>query len=170
MKGKRRYFFIGLAILLSISTFAQKAKYQSNIIFRLSQYVTWPEKNQEHKFIIGVVGNTTDFKSFQQLAISKVRFHNNPIEVRYLECTDTIEECHLLYVSEECKIEMTEIVRKTENEPILIVSGHTGYGKMGSIINFIDCDGKLKFEFNQDQAAKRGLDVSAKLKNLAIVI
>lgn len=171
MKGLGRFILFGaLVLLFNLSCFAQKAKYQSDIIFRLSQYITWPTNTVSYKFVIGVVGSEKDFESFQKLALEKGGFHNNPIEVRYYECTDFIEDCQLLYISEECKIEMERIVRKTKNDPILIVSGKEGYGELGSIINFVDNDGKLKFEFNQGQANKRGLQVSEKLMNLAIII
>ena len=53
---------------------------------------------------------------------------------------------------------------------MLIVSGKKGYGKSGSVINFVEMEGKLKFELNQSQATKRGLQVSEKLVNLAILI
>lgn len=171
MKGMRRdYFLFVVLFLLANSTFAQNAKYQSDIIFRLSQYVIWPENNIEYKFVIGVVGSTNDFQSFQKLALEKKGFHNNPIEVRYYECTDAISDCHLLYISEECKIDMEQIVKKTKKDPILIVSGKEGYGKLGAVINFVESDGKLKFELNQNQAHERGLEVSDKLKDIAIII
>ena len=65
---------------------------------------------------------------------------------------------------------MERIVKKTKNDPILIVSGKEGYGELGAVINCVDNNGKLKFELNQNQAHKRGLQVSDKLIDLAIVI
>ncbi|MCG8310300.1 MAG: YfiR family protein [Cytophagales bacterium] len=166
----RRFFLFCLLIFLSYSSVAQKAKHHIEIIFRLSRYVTWPAEKERNKFVIGVVGDASDFKCFQLLAAEKEAIHNFPIEVRYYECAETMDDCNLLYVSEACKIEMSEIIMKTKDEPILIVSGKAGYGKLGSIINFVDYDGKLTIELNQNQADKRGLRVSDKLKNLATVI
>ena len=156
--------------LFDLSSFAQKAKYRSDIVFRLSQYVTWPEKNETYKFVIGVVGSVKDFETFQKLALEKRGFQNNPIEVRYLEGTNKIDKCHLLYVSEDCKIQIQKIIKTKKNKPILIISGEKGYGKSGSVINFVELDGKLKFELNQEQANRRGLQVSDMLKTLAILI
>lgn len=170
MNGMWRYFFSCFAVLVFVSASAQKAKYEGDIIFKLSQYITWPESSNNYKFVIGVVGNTLDYRCFQQLAIRKNRINSHPIEVRYYECTDTIDECQLLYISQECKIEIEKIVKKTKNEPILIVSDKAGYGKLGSTINFVDCEGKLKFELNKKQVDRRGLQVSDKLKKLAIII
>lgn len=171
MLGMRRIcFLIAFLFLANLSSFAQNAKYQSDIIYRLSQYVTWPESGDSYKFVIGVVGTKGDYESFQKMAIDKGDFLSYPIEVRYYECTDAIDDCHLLYVSTECEIKIQQIVKKTKNDPILIVSGRAGYGKMGAVINFVDTEGKLKFELNQNQADKRKLQVSEKLRDLAIVI
>ncbi|MCK5103383.1 MAG: YfiR family protein, partial [Cyclobacteriaceae bacterium] len=114
MKGLRRlYLLIAFFLFFDLSSFAQKAKYQSDIIFRLSQYVTWPEKNEGYKFVIGVVGSIKDFESFQKLALKKRGFNSNPIEVKYFECTDSIDACHLLYVSEGCdKTQIEKIIEK----------------------------------------------------------
>ena len=65
---------------------------------------------------------------------------------------------------------MDKILKKTKNDPILIVTSRSGFGVSGSIINFIESDSKLKFELNQEQAQKRGLVVADQLKNLAVVI
>ena len=170
MNGMRRYFLLCFVVFIYVSATAQKAKYQGDIVIKLSKYITWPESIEDYKFVIGVVGSVDDYKCFQQLAFSNGGLNNRLIEVRYYECTDTIDECQLLYVSQECKIEIEKIVKKTKNDPILIVSDKAGYGKQGSIINFVDSEGKLKFELNQKQANKRGLQVSDKLKNLAIII
>ncbi|MCK5705343.1 MAG: YfiR family protein [Cyclobacteriaceae bacterium] len=159
-----------LFLLFDLSIVAQKAKYQCDIIFKLSQYVTWPENYEDYKFVIGVVGSVKDFESFQELALKKGRSQNYPIEVRYFDCLEAIDECHLLYVSEEFKIQIEKIVKRTKKEPVLIVSAKNGYGASGSIINFVESDGKLKIEFNKAQAERRGLQVSDKLKNIAIVI
>ena len=167
---KRSYILFVFFLLVGLSTFAQKAKYQCDIIYKLSQYVTWPEKHEDYKFVIGVVGSVKDFESFQKLALKKGKVHNYPIEVRYFDCLEAIDECDLLYVSEEFKIRIKKIVKWTKNERVLIVSGKNSYGASGSVINFVEVDGKLKFELNKGQAEKRGLQVSDKLKNIAIVI
>ena len=65
---------------------------------------------------------------------------------------------------------MTHILDQTKDLPTLIISDQEGFGQMGSVINFVDKNGKLKFELNQDQVDRRGLQVSDKLKNIAIII
>ena len=171
MKGTKRLILLVLVgLIVSMNTKAQKARYQGEIIYRLSKYISWPKNNKDYKFVIGVIGNREDFTSFQQLALEKGGFQDVPVEVRYFECTDTIDECQLIYVSEQCDISIERIIKKTKHDPILIVSGKKGYGQEGAVINFVDVNGKLNLEYNEQEATKRGLLVSEKIKSIVKVI
>ncbi|NJN26397.1 MAG: YfiR family protein [Cyclobacteriaceae bacterium] len=171
MRSFRSIFIISALLFYgSLSVLAQKAKHQGEIIYKLSQHITWPEKADQHKFVIGVMGSANDFYSFQQLAMEKSKISGMLIEVRYYECATAVSECQMLYISQECKIKITDIVKQTKKKPILIVSARLGYGALGAIINFVEYEGKLKFELNEAQAAKRGLTISDQLRDLAVVI
>jgi len=168
----RKVCFLVMAVLLvSGYSIAQNAKYHSDIVYRVSEHISWSRYNNDYKFVIGVVGNAADFDSFRSYAVTHHSiWHDNPVEVRYFECTDDLRDCDLIYVSEDCSIEISKIVEETRDESILIVSGKSGYAKAGSIINFVDLGDKLKFELNLNEAQHRGLLISDSLKNLAILI
>ncbi len=162
--------FLLTALFITNQSISQKAKYQSDIIFYLSHHVQWPERDRGYKFVIGVIGTEKDYQSFQKFALEKGEIQGRPIEVRYFECTAEISDCHIVYISEECKIDINDIVKKTKKEPVLLISGKDGYGRMGSVINFVDREDKLRIELNEKQAMKRGLKISNGLKALAILI
>ncbi len=166
----RRLCFLTLVVFLGHMSIAQNAKYHSEIVFRLAKHIEWPEKSSDYKFIIGIVGNSQDYYEFQSAVLEYNRMTNRPVEVRYFNCTDDINSCDLIYISRDCSIDINKIIKKTKNEPIVIISGKEGYGKAGSLINFVDYKGKLKFELNQKQAERRGFVVSDDLKKLAILI
>jgi len=158
------------ALFFSQFAQAQKAKYHADIIYRFSKHIKWSEYNSDYKFVIGVVGNDQDFQYFLKLATTRDQLKQTPVEVRYYACTDKIDKCDLIYISEDCNIAISKIVKKTRNEPILIVSGKDGYGRSGSVINFVEQNGKIEFELNQKQACQRGLKVSDQLKRIAVLI
>ncbi len=167
---RRYYFLVGLVLFFAQASQAQKAKYHSDLVSRLTSHITWAKFNQPYKFVIGVMGNKEDFRFFRENANIHERFGQQTVEVRYYECADKIEECDLLYISQDCRIGLDKIVKKTRKEPILIVSGREGDGSLGAVINFIDKQGKIKFEFNESQATQRGFVVSDALKDIAIII
>jgi hypothetical protein len=170
MTGMRRFFLLGIVFFTFQFSFAQKAKYHGQVIYRLTNHIRWASFNSDYKFVIGVVGNRNDFQYFQSVASKKDLILNRPVEVRYFKCMDDIQGCDLIYISEDCQLEFKRILERIHNQPVLIVSGAQGYGKAGSIINFVDKEGKITFELNQKQAELRGLFLSDALKNLAILI
>jgi hypothetical protein len=62
------------------------------------------------------------------------------------------------------------IAAHTNGKPVLIITDKPGMGGKGAVINFVEQEGKIKFELNQSQAEKRGLKVSGSLTQLAILI
>jgi len=167
----RRFLYLCICLFFIVPySFAQKAKYHEQIIVKLIQHVGWSDFNSDYKFIIGIVGNSDDFQYFQSIDFTGKRISKRPVEVRYFECTDNINECDLIYISEDCSLNIKSIVDETIDDSILIISGKEGYGAAGSIINFVDKQGKIGIELNQNQAKERGLILSGTLKSLAILI
>lgn len=156
--------------LAAYSLYAQSARLQGDIILRIAQHISWPVMDSEYKFIIGVIGSEADFQALQRLAAEKKTIHNYPIEVRYFKCTDKISECNLVYVSGECRYSIDKIVKVTKTSPVLVISNQPGYATRGSIINFVESEGKVSIELNEEQALKRGLEVSAALREIAVAI
>ena len=171
MTGFLRFFtLLFITVIISNPSISQKARYQSEIIYYLSHHVTWPDKTEGYKFVIGVIGTRSDFLSFQEFALEKKEIQGRPIEVRYYSCTNEINDCDMIYISEDCRIDIDKIIKKTKREPVLLISGKDGYGQMGSVVNFIEQNDKLRIELNEKQAIKRGLTISDKLRSIAILI
>jgi len=149
---------------------AQSAGQQGEIIFRISNHIAWPSGDLGYKFVIGVIGDESDFLAMQQLASQKKNIQNYPVEVRFFNCTDKIAECNVIYVSEECSFGLDKILKETKSSPVLVITSQPGYAALGSIINFVESDGKVSIELNEKQAVKRRLEVSAALKEIAVTI
>jgi len=84
----RFYFLFPSILIVHQNALGQKAEYHSDIIYRLASYVEWPTENTEYKFVIGVIGNVMDFRSFQRLALDKHNINHVPIEIRYFDRAD----------------------------------------------------------------------------------
>jgi hypothetical protein len=149
---------------------AQSAGEQGEIIFTISNHIAWPTGDLGYKFVIGVLGSESDFLAMQQLATQKKAIQNYPVEVRFFNCTDNIAECNVIYVSEECRFGIDKILKETKSAPVLVITSQPGYAALGSIINFVESEGKVSIELNEKQAIKRGLEVSAALREIAVVI
>jgi len=167
----RRILPLLCIISIFASSYGQKEKYQSLFIYNFTKYIKWPESYNSEKFIIAVLGNSEVLESLNSMASAKKKTSSGQvIEIRKYNTLLDIGDCNILFVSENTSGDIRQIESNTSSKPILIITDTPGLATQGSIINFIETDGKIKFELNQSKASKRGLKVSASLTSLAILI
>jgi hypothetical protein len=168
---KRTILILFLISIFSLSTFAQKEKYESLFIYNFTKYIKWPDNYNQGKFVIGVLGNSSIYQSLDEMAESKKKTSSGAnLEVIKYNSISDIGECNILFVSENMINKLQEIDGVTSGKPILIVTDSPGMANKGSVINFIEKDGKIKFELNEASANIRNLVVSGSLTSLAILI
>jgi len=156
--------------IVSVS-YAQKEKYQSLFIYNFTKYIKWPDSYNADKFVIGVIGNSDVLESLNAMVDSKKKTGTGQsLEVKKYGSVSEIGDCNILFVSENVVDNLGQIESKTNAKPILIVSDSPGMATKGSVINFVEQEGKIKFELNESAALKRHLVVSSSLTSLAIII
>lgn len=168
----KKFLLIILHIFLfSDISFAQKEKYESLFIYNFTKYIKWPDGYNPGNFVIGVIGNSSIFESLDEMATTKKKTSSgaNLVVVKY-QSVDAIENCNILFVSSNVLDKLAEIENHTSDKPILIVTDTPGMATKGAVINFIEQDGKIKFELNEAKARERKLVISGSLTTLAILI
>jgi hypothetical protein len=75
-----------------------------------------------------------------------------------------------LFISQNSSIPLDDILAKTTGKGILIISEQDGYAELGTAINFVIVNRKLKFEANVKAINAAGLTASSQLLKLAIII
>ena len=101
---------------------------------------------------------------------SNKKVNGHAIVIKEFKNSSQAQGCHILYVSEGASNQISTVLANTAQNPVLIVSDKPGLAKKGAVINFIEQDGKIKFELNQKMAEARGLKVSGSLTSLAILV
>ncbi len=162
---------IGMVLMIVTfqSAWAQKEKYHSIFIYNFCKYVKWPENQSSGKFVIGVFGNPKIQKDLTTMASTK-KINGMQIEVRKISSTAEIGDCNILYVANSESDKMDQITSVTINQSVLIVTDKPGLAQKGAMINFVEIDGKIKFELNQQNAESHGLKVAGSLASLAILV
>lgn len=168
----KRFILFSLLFFVIITTgSAQKEKYQSLFIYNFTKYIKWPDSYNTNKFVIGVIGDSPIITSIKKLVSTKQKTSDGRvIEVKSYGSISEIDDCNILFVSEDVIEELSAIVTQVESKPILIVTDMPGMATQGSVINFVENDGKMRFELNASNASSRGLMVSGSLTSLAIMI
>jgi hypothetical protein len=167
---KLMFTAIGILLLFSFTNVsAQKEKFQSLFIYNFSKYVKWPDGQSSDEFVIGVLGSSGMTKALRAMSADR-KVNGTKIVIREFNSPSEVKDCHILYVSESASSKLNDVISNTGNNPILIVTDNPGMAKKGAVINFVERDGKIKFELNQKFAEARGLKVSGSLVSLAILV
>ncbi len=168
---KASVLLMGLFIIIgSFQTAgAQKEKYHSMFIYNISKYVKWPEARNSGKFLIGVLGTSTIQKELKSMAVTR-KVNGMSIEIKQFNVVSEISDCHILYVSASESELLDQVLLKIGSKPVLIITDKPGLAKKGAAINFVEVEGKVKFELNQKNAESKGLKVASSLTSLAIVV
>jgi hypothetical protein len=144
-----------------------RAMLQANYLYNIAKLVEWrqPEMRQGN-FIIGVLGGANLYQELIK-QYSTRSIGRQPIEVRKLPRSATVDQCHILFVSREELALLPEIYKRMADRPTMVVTEYDGALDDGAAVNFVHVDNLLKYELSLTNAQKHGLVVGSTLKNLA---
>jgi hypothetical protein len=166
---KKGAFFLCVLLTVAIQSYSQNYKLRTVIIYSFTRYVLWPEETGGGNFEIKVLGDSPFIDELRSMAETK-KVGNRSIAVQKVTSAEDAAHCHILVVPAGASEKLEEVLAQLQGRPVLVVTEEPGMGQQGSDINFIDRDGKLAFELNQNTISKRKLKVSTELTRLAILI
>jgi hypothetical protein len=147
-------------------------KIYSTYIYHFTKYFLWPPNTSREKFIIGVLENKTSEITMELKEMARTRQVNGQeLVIKEYRSVQAIEkDCHILYVPFEGSNMLSDVLVKTQDQAVLVISNKEGLGKVGSPVNFVTVNGKPSFELNEDALKKRSLKFAQQLKAIAIMI
>jgi hypothetical protein len=92
---------------------------------------------------------------------------NRPINIKYVERSGDIQACHLLFVAEITRSEMTRVVKEIAARPVLIVTDDELLGQEGAMVLLRPEGNRLVFEIDLATAESVNLKISARLLRLS---
>jgi len=164
-----------LAGILLLSTLKVQAQHETDytihatIIHRFTKYIDWPANKKSGDFIIGVVGDSPLYDELKSFTANKT-VGNQKIVVTKISRSESYNNCHILFISEEESGSLKKIAALTAGAPVLIITEYNGLARQGSCINFITINQHLKLEINKGNVAQRNLHIASELLDLAIII
>lgn len=158
-------FIVILFVFLFVTkdSIAQEQNYRFHKVFFYSftKYIEWPEEKKKGDFIIAVLGDSEITPLLKEMAeIKKVGDRN--IKVVQLEKVKG-EFYHILFVPSAQNQNFSSVKNTLNNQPCLLVTESEGMARNGSMINFKDVNGKLRFEVNSKTLQGSGLKMSQEL-------
>ena len=157
------FFMIGATAQVPEKESSLKAAF----IYNFTKYIDWDAKNTDD-FTICIVGESPVYEPLTQIAATKT-VQNKKIVVRRIDKLAEIAGCDVLFIPAGNSYSLSSIFANT-GKGTLTISETPGYGNMGTAINFVIVNDKLKFEANVKSINDEGLKASSQLLKLAIII
>lgn len=154
---------------------AQPQDKESNLkaafIYNFTKYIDWENNDGDSKFIIGILGTSELDRPISAIARTNT-IKNKRIIVKHFSKVEDIGFCNILFVPRNSHTPIQTVFEKVDkvDKGVLIISEEPGYARLGSGINFVLNNDKLKFEINLKALNSAGLKASSQLLKLAIIV
>ena len=141
-------------------------------LFKFGSFVEWPERafaDAATPIQIGVLNADALADDLSQIVAGR-SLHGRPITVRKLRSTDRLAGLHVLFIGRVSKAQLRTIVASTSGQPVLLVTEVDEALDLGSLINFVTAEEKVRFEVAPRNGDARGLVISARLLAAALKV
>jgi len=156
-----------VSLLLSNAVAQDRAieyKIKAAYLYNFTKFITWPDSDAP-TFNICIVGKDPFGKIISPIETRSVK--NKPIRVVRFNSLNQAKQCQLIYSAEINKKIFPGILTIQSLYPILTVSDSKQFVQKGGMIAFILKEGKVKLFINLPVLRKSGLEISAKLLEVA---
>ena len=174
----RRFLFVGLVLLSSIlpSRTAEgveatplERKVKAAFLYKFTGYVQWPASSfprPDTPITIGVAGDNRLAADLAEMVAGRTS-GNRRISVLPLKARDPLPDLHILFVAGTESSRLKKWLSAVEERPALVVTESDDALELGSMINFVVSEGRVRFEISVAPAEKRGLQLSSGLLAVA---
>ena len=150
---------------LQIAEYRVKAAF----LYKFASYVEWPARvfvRPESPFVFGVSGADALGEELGQVVVGH-SVGGRPVLIRKLRRGDSVEGLHILFVGGTDGGRPAEVLASAKGKPVLTVTESADTFALGSIINFVIVDDKVRFDVALREAELCNLRVSARLLSVA---
>jgi hypothetical protein len=134
-------------------------------LYKFGSYVEWPERafaRPDSPLQIGIMG--ADALADELTALTAGRTVNGrPVLVKKLRREDSTTGINVLFIGRSNVSRIPEILAAARGQPMLTVTESEDALSLGSMINFVAVDGKVRFEVAPRAAGQGQLSISARL-------
>jgi hypothetical protein len=135
-------------------------------LFRFLSFVEWPAQalpRPGDPIMIGVMAADEVLAELEGIVPGRSA-QNRPVAVRQLKPGEAASGLHAIFVGRSATSQIPALARLPG---VLLVSESEGALELGSMINLVRVDGRVRFEAAPDHAERRGLRLSSRLLTVA---
>ena len=134
-------------------------------LYKFAGFVEWPEGSftrPDAPLLIGVAGNDALAEQAEQMVAGR-SVNGHPIVVRKLRRGDALAGLHILFVGALERPATAELLAAARGQSLLTVTDSDDAAALGSMVNFVVADDKLRFEVALKAVAAGRLRISARM-------
>ncbi len=117
----------------------EKDKLKVSYIFNFIRFIQWPKekapKKNEPVVICNIEQSNRFVNSFQSVSGKVIKGH--PLVIRKISLKDSLESCHLLYISPSERTKLSMLLRQASLYKVLPVSDIAAFCKKGGVIGLV---------------------------------
>lgn len=138
-------------------------------LVKFAGFVEWPEGSfvrPDSPLLIGVIGADALADQLER-SVAGHSANGHPLQVKKLKKGEPPGHLHILFIGALDKASLQEVLAATRSQPMLTVSDSEEAHALGSIINFVLADERLRFEVALKPAATARIRISARMLSAA---
>jgi len=160
--------FLGLNLFSVQAQVSQEYKVKAAFLYNLGRMVEWPENASSGDLVMCFFGEESFGSELDSLKGKSIK--DRTLKFRRGVQLDSMEGCHILFISDEEEENLEEIVSILGNLPVLTVGESDLFAERGGIVNLPQIKGRIRIEININAAQAAGLKMSSKLLTLGKII
>lgn len=148
---------------------ADEYRVKAAFLYKFGSYVEWPAgafERADSPVAIGVIGADMLADELVQIVAGR-NVNGRPVSVRKLRAGDSIAGLHVLFIGRADSARLAEILAEAKGHPLLTVTESDQAMDLGSMINFVVVEDKVRFDVALVPATLGSLKISARLLAVA---
>lgn len=132
-------------------------------LYKFASYVRWPADSFAHErspIVIGVIGADPIAADLARMVKGK-SVDGRPLVARRIRTGQSLKGLHILFVGRMSHSRLAETIAATRGQPLLVVSDSQQAQALGSMVNFVVVDQRLRFEVALGPVSNQRLKLSA---------
>ncbi|UGQ45791.1 YfiR family protein [Massilia endophytica] len=137
-------------------------------LYKFSGFIEWPEGSfarPDSPLVIGIAGDDALAEQLERTVAGR-SINGRPVQVQRLKKGEPRAPLHILFLGADRAVAQ-DMLAQYKGQPVLTVSDREEVFGMGSVINFVVAEERLRFEVSLKAAASAGLRVSARMLAVA---
>ncbi|MFZ4874977.1 YfiR family protein [Janthinobacterium sp. Mn2066] len=144
---------------------AAERQVKAAYLYKFAGFVEWPEGSFERPdspLLIGVAGDTA-LADQLELSVAGHSVNGRAVQVKKVRRGEPLAGLHVLYLGGQDKAPLQEMLAASRGLALLTVSDSDEVHAMGSMINFVVTDDRVRFDVALKPVAQAHIRISARM-------